>query len=220
MYIHKKGYSVIASIVLCFKGIDSFDFVLANYGNMANLSLPILFYFFILFVGSMTSITSSSISLEGKTINITKSMPVSERMILKSKILASFVIELPFIIFADIIFFIKFRPSIFYVVVILLLSFLIIFLTSCIGLIVNLKYPKMNWTSDAEVVKQSISSMISVFIGMGILIGSIFTIFSLSRYADIDLLLVLHVFVIAIISMILYVILMNNGTEEYKKINV
>ena len=37
----------------------------------------------------------------------------------------------------------------------------------------NLKYPKMNATNDTEVVKQSISSMLSVFMGMSILIVSI-----------------------------------------------
>ena len=36
-----------------------------------------------------------------------------------------------------------------------------------IGIIVNLKYPKMNAKDDVEVVKQSLSSLIAVFVGMG-----------------------------------------------------
>lgn len=212
--------SVVVSIFLVFKGQSIFDSILDEYGISSDISLPILFYFFILFVGSMTSISSSSISLEGKTINITKSLPIKEKVILNSKILACFVIELPFILFSDIIFFIKFRPGIFYIILILLLSFFIVFLSSCIGLIANLKYPKMNATNDTEVVKQSMSSMISVFTGMGILIGSILIIGFLSEYLKLDVLLVLHIVLMMFISGVLYVLLMKYGVEEYRNITV
>ena len=93
---------IIISIYLCFKGQKIFDMILASYGFNSNVSLPVLFYFFILFVGAMTSISSSSISLEGKTINITKSLPIKEETILNSKILTCFIIELPFIFFSNI----------------------------------------------------------------------------------------------------------------------
>lgn len=212
--------SVIVSLYLCFKGRDIFDMVLANYGVSSDLSLPVLFYFFILFVGSMTSISSSSISLEGKTMNITKSLPIKEKTILNSKIITCFIIELPFLLFSSILFFIKFRPSLFYIILILLIDLLTIFISANIGLIVNLKYPKMNFTNDTEVVKQSMSSMISVFVGMGIFIGSILLIVFLSDYIKLDLLLVLHVIFITIVSIILYLILMKFGIKEYKNINV
>lgn len=212
--------SVIVSIFLVLKGQSIFDSFLASYGISSDISLPILFYFFILFVGSMTSISSSSISLEGRTINITKSLPIKEEKILNSKILTCFVIELPFILFSDILFFIKFKPGIFYIALILLLSLLIIFLSSCIGLIANLKYPKMNATNDTEVVKQSMSSMISVFVGMGILIGSILIIFFLSKYLMLDVLLVFHIVFMMVISIILYLLLMKFGVEEYRNITI
>ena len=212
--------SVIISIYLCWKGPIAFENILSNYGVTSEFSLPILFYLFILFVGSMTSITSSSISLEGKTMNITKSLPIKETDILKSKILTCYVIELPFMIFSSMIFFIKFRPNLFYMILIILLNLLIILLTSCIGLIINLKYPKMNATNDTEVVKQSMSSMISVFIGIGVLIGSILFIGFLSDIIKIDILVMLHLLLVTIISIILYFILMKYGSKEYRKINV
>ena len=212
--------SVVVSIGLCLKGEDIFDSMITSMGMDSGLSLPLIFYFFIVFVCSMTSITSSSISLEGKTINITKSLPVKEKVILNSKILTSFIIELPFVIFSDIVFFIKFKPGLFYIVAIILISFLLILLNACIGLIVNLKYPKMNATNDTEVVKQSMSSMISVFIGMAILIGSIFLIIYLGDYIKLNLVLILHILLITIASLILYFILMKYGVNEYRNINV
>ena len=143
-----------------------------------------------------------------------------EELILKSKILTCYVIELPFMIVSNIVFFIRFRPSIFYIILITLLSLVIILLTACIGLIANLKYPKMNASNDTEVVKQSMSSMISVFIGMGIFVGSILIIFFLSDYMKLDLLLILHTSLITLISIILYLIIIKYGVKEYRKINI
>ena len=78
----------------------------------------------------------------------------------------------------------------------------------------------MNASSDTEVVKQSMSSMISVFIGIGIFIGSILLIIFASDYINMDILLILHILLIIIISSILYYILMRFGKKEYKQINV
>lgn len=212
--------SVIVSIYLCFKGQEIFDMILESYGVTSSLSLPVLFYYFILFVGMMTSISSSSISLEGKTMNITKSLPIKEKTILNSKILTCFVIELPFILFSNVLFFIKYKPNLLYMILIMLIGILTIFISANIGLIINLKYPKMNATNDTEVVKQSISSMISVFIGIGIFIGSIFLAVFLSDYISIDVLLILHTSFMTIISICLYYILIKFGVKEYRMINV
>lgn len=212
--------SVIVSVGFVFKGQSVFDSILSTYGIESDISLAVVFYFFILFVGAMTSISSSSISLEGKTINITKSLPIKESEILNSKIFTCFVIELPFLLLSDFLFFLKFKPSIFYIFLILLLSLLIIFLNSCIGLIANLKYPKMNATNDTEVVKQSMSSMISVFAGMGILMGSILILCFLNTFFSFAILLVFHILLMMIISIILYFLLMKYGTKEYRHIVV
>lgn len=211
---------VLVTVLLCFKGQHTFDTILTNYGISTELSLSILFYFLILFAGSMSSITSSSISLEGKTINVTKSLPIKEESILLSKIITCYVIELPFMLISDILFIIKFKPSVGYVLLLILLTFIVILLTSCIGLIVNLKYPKMDATNDTEVVKQSMSSMISVFIGMFIFVGSILLVWYFNKYISINLLITIHLALMFILSIILYFLLMKNGPKEYRNINV
>ena len=58
-----------------------------NISYVTQLDANILFYGLLLFSLAMTSITSSSISLEGRTINITKSLPIDYKLIFKSKIL-------------------------------------------------------------------------------------------------------------------------------------
>ena len=93
-------------------------------------------------------------------------------------------------------------------------------LYSILGLVINLKYPKMNALNDTEVVKQSMSSMVAVFINMGIIIISVIGIFALYDKLNIYLLLGIHVLIIILVTIILYYILMNNGIKEYRSINV
>ena len=99
-------------------------------------------------------------------------------------------------------------------------SFIIILLSATIGLIINLKYPKMNASNDTEVVKQSMSSMISVFTGMGIFILSIIGIVFFYEKIKIEILVIIHILILLLISLILYNILMKKGIKDYQKINV
>ena len=211
---------LILTITLCFKGKEMLVSLLSTYGLTNAISIEMLFYGLVLFVGAFTSITSSSISLEGKTINITKTLPVSYKTILSSKILYCYVIELPFFLISEILFIIKFGITLTYLVQILMLTFVIIFLSAVIGLLVNLKYPKLNASNDTEVVKQSMSSMISVFIGWGIFLLSIIGFVVLSKNISMSILMTFHILILMGISIILYVILMKNGTKEYQKLNV
>lgn len=214
---------LVVTILLCIKGDSVIDMLLNIEGSQTtemNISLPVIYYALVLFSCSMTSITSSCVSLEGKTINITKSLPVSEKEILKSKIIYPFIIELPFILISELLFFIRFKINILDIILIFSMSLIIITLTSLIGLIINLKYPKMNAKNDTEVVKQSVSSMVSVFIGMGIFIVSIIAIIYLYKMMNITLLLTLHILLLLLVTLLLYYVLMKSGTKEYKKINV
>lgn len=222
MYMYNTSFglllSVILSIYLCVSGKNDLNALLEKNEVLSQLSFPVLYYFFILFVGFMTSISSSSISLEGKTMNITKSLPIKTKTILDSKIMTCFAIEIPFLLFGTILFFIQFKPNIFFILLITIIDFFIVFISANIGLIINLKYPKMNAMNDTEVVKQSMSSMISVFIGMGLFFGSILSIIFLQDYININLLLLLHGILIIVISIILYIILIKWGSREYRKI--
>lgn len=212
--------SVGMTVVLCIKGQSILNqlFELDELG--INISLPVIYYFMIICMGAMTSISSSSISLENKTINITKSLPINEKRILKSKVLVCFLIELPFLLFASFLFIIAFRPNFLYSFLILGSTFGIILLTSSLGLLINLKYPKMDASNDTEVIKQSMSSMLSVLSGFIIFIIGLVLVEGLVVFIPLDLLLVAHFILLIIIAIILYAILMKKGPKAYRNINV
>lgn len=223
IYMFNTGFGLLIlitfTIYLCYKGGSALSINFENF-NFSDVPISVFYYFFILVVGFLTSISSSSISLEGKTMNITKSLPVSEIDILNSKILACFIIELPFMLFSSLLFFIRFKVTFFYIILILLISILSIFINATIGLIVNLKYPKMNASNDTEIVKQSISSVISVFIGMFIVFISIVSAIYLNKYYSLDYILLINITVLLIIALISYILLIKWGEKEYKQINV
>lgn len=181
--------------------------------------MPKIFYGFVVFVSCMTSITSSMISLEGKSFNITKSLPVSPEKVLLSKVLTSNIISIPVILICDIIFFIVFKVAIIDIVFILLASIIVPTFTALVGILMNLKYPKMDATSDTEVVKQSMSSMLSVFIGMFTGILSVAIIIMGSKI-NLDLFIILELVAFSIIVFTLWKILKKYGTQKFRAINV
>lgn len=181
--------------------------------------IPKIYYSFLVFATCMTSITSSMISLEGKSFNITKSLPVSPEKILLSKVLTSNIISIPVVLICDIIFFVVFKVAIIDIVLILLASIIMPTFTALVGILMNLKYPKMNATSDTEVVKQSMSSAVSVFIGLFVGMLSI-VIIILGSKINLDLFIILELLVFSVIVFTLWRILKKYGVKRFREINV
>ena len=78
----------------------------------------------------------------------------------------------------------------------------------------------MNATNDTEVVKQSMSSMISVFTGMLLFIINIVLLVSLYKYITIEYIIIIEILTLILLSIILYYILMKYSINDYRKITV
>ena len=168
----------------------------------------------------MTSITNSVISLEGKHINILKTLPISAKTTLMSKVLACSLITFPVLFIGTTALAIRLKISIINYVMLIILAFLIPLVSHFIGILVNLKYPKFDSENSAEVVKQSTSSAISVLIGfvlMGIFgMGSIM----LGMVIESTGLLIILVMFYLVIDYVLYKILDNKGTKIFNTLSV
>lgn len=182
--------------------------------------MPKIFFCLVTYTACMTSITSSSISLEGKSFNITKSLPTSVDTILLSKILMSCIITMPVILISDLIFFIAFKVGIIDILFILAISILMPILIAIIGLFTNLKYPKMNASSDTEVVKQSMSTTIAVFSGM--ILGLVFDVLMVAgaQTPNTNLFVLIELVVLAVVVIALWRKLKKYSNKRFKEINV
>ena len=106
--------------------------------------------------------TAPSVSLEGKTIWIVKSMPVSEKDILKAKLNLHIRLAAPPMILASFAAAFVFTPSLANLVLMIVAPVFYVMLSANIGLICNLKVPNLDWVNETQVVKQSISVLLSM----------------------------------------------------------
>ena len=228
VFVINAGFGIILVAVFTIAITINFDGIIESmmHGNDIGISiddikaiLPKIYYGFIVFASCMTSITSSMISLEGKSFNITKSLPVAPEKILLAKVLASNIISIPIVLISDVIFFVAFKINITDIVFILLASVIMPTVTALIGILMNLTYPKMDATSDTEVVKQSMSSGLSVFIGMFLGILSIVIIIIGSKI-NMNLFIILELLVFSLIIFVLWKILKKYGIRKFREINV
>ncbi len=185
---------------------------------MDNLSIVILVL--LIFTSFLTSITSSVISLEGKKINIVKSLPVKVKTILMSKVYACLFITTPVLLIGDLILFIRFKTNIIEAVFLIVLSILMPLTTHFIGILVNLKYPKLDYESSAEVVKQSTSSFISVMAGLVIMMFLTGFVIALATILHASIILLGLTVLFIIINLILYSILVTRGVKNFNELTI
>ena len=108
--------------------------------------------------------TAVSISFEGSKFFVLKSLPIKYNHIVLSKLLFNLILNVPFVLISEIIFwcFVPFN----FVHAILMFVYTMAGLTlfATLGLLLNLKMPKLNWTSEAQAVKQGGSMISTMFI--------------------------------------------------------
>jgi ABC-2 type transport system permease protein len=117
---------------------------------------------------ALSNTACCSISLEGKSIWIVRSLPVSEKTIFASKILLNLSVTIPAAVVGVVLmaFTVGLTPVQF--AVSLLMPVCIGLLAAVLGLTVNLAFPSLDWTAEITAVKQSAATMIGVFASMGL----------------------------------------------------
>ena len=119
---------------------------------------------------SMLSISSCSISMEGKSWWIPRSLPLSTREILGAKALFNLIVLAPVYGLMEVILLFTLRVSLVDRLWLLLIPLAGIPFSVLFGLFLNLKFPKFRWENATEVVKQSAASGLSLVGGFILLL--------------------------------------------------
>ena len=122
----------------------------------------------IAFMAAMTITTASSISFEGKKFWILRSLPIRSGDILASKLALSIVLFVPIQLICSIAVALRLGLDPVESIGLMLLPAALNMAVSGAGLISNLLLPKMKWQNEAEIVKQSLSVLLTVFLGFGL----------------------------------------------------
>ncbi len=229
VFIINAGFGLVLFILISILVVTKFDSLPEIFGQTetaltvedVRAYIPIILFGILCFSSFLTSITCSMISLEGKTFNLLKSLPLKPFTIVFSKVLTAVLVMIPIFLVGDLLFFVRFRFNILEMLFILIATLVLPVLSETIGILINLKYPKMDAENDTEVVKQSTSTMLASLLGMiltGVSIAGLFTGIAMKIHTDI--LLELGVAFYTLICIILVLILKKFGAKLFMKINV
>ncbi|MCR5148344.1 MAG: hypothetical protein K6C35_05165 [Eubacterium sp.] len=126
---------------------------------------------------SMLSISSCSVSFEGKRWWLPKSLPLSSREILGAKALFNMIFLLPFYGLMEVILLFTVRTDLMGRLWLVLIPLVSIPFAVLFGLIMNLRFPKLHWENEVEVVKQSASGALSFLGGFLIILPGLGAVF-------------------------------------------
>lgn len=154
----------LVTIIYAFMGGDKVEALLQTPGliDMINNLCPLIITLFCL----MNCSTYASISLEGKNLWIIKTIPVSALEIFKAKILVNLTILIPTIIINSTILIFIIKGSFIIYLFMILIALLASFFISLLGLYINIKNPVFDWKNEITVIKQGMSSFLTIFSGL------------------------------------------------------
>ncbi len=223
IYVFNTAFGVIALLLLTIYAIFIDSSILNNMIQSEGIDAPMTMYqvviFITVFIVGLSCSTCSSISLEGKNLWIIKSLPVSINDIFTSKLLINILLVLPITIVCLLALSISLKFTLIQIAINIILVIFLNLFVSIFGLLINLKYPKLEFTSDSQAVKQSMSSFIGVMVPMCIAMVIFFIYgFVASKYLSIEAYSMLIAIVLALLCFLENYILKTYGVKRFKEI--
>lgn len=165
------------------------------------------------------TLTAPSVSLEGKTLWLVQSLPVTPWQVLMAKLRLHLWLTLPPTLLCAVCACLVLRLSAPIWVLVLGFPILFVLLFAALGLVLNLLFPNLNWSSETVPVKQSASVTLTMFGGwvyLGLLAGGYFLLdglLPLTAYAVICCTLT------AAVTGILFIWLLHHGCQKFASLS-
>ena len=225
-YLSSTIYVMNTSIGMILLSIFALLIVFVGYDKIASLleisvimdMIKIQIVGIIVFCIVMSNTSCVSISIEGKNLWILKSLPIDEMDIFKSKILLNILLTIPISLISFLVIGIKLSFELQAIILVMISIVLISIFSAILGLFINLLYPKLEFTSDVQVVKQSASviiNMISSLLYVAILCG----IGYILKISNFEVFLFISNIITFISILGLYNLLKYKGVELFKKLS-
>ncbi len=138
--------------------------------NVVVPALPFLVYFFL----GMLATTCVTPSLEGKNAWIMQTMPIEKMTIYKGKMLFNILLGMPFALAGTILMMASFKSNAADWITSLVLITVQMLFSTTFGMVCGLKYVKLEWENEVEVVKQGANVAVYLLVNMVVsLIGMV-----------------------------------------------
>lgn len=164
-----------------------------------------------IFCATMAPTTSSAISMEGSRIWISKQLPIPAKTWLGAKLAVNLTLVAPPVLIASTLLSIAFRSVLtpLHIAGLYLLPLTALAANTVFGLALNARMPRLNWKTEAEVVKQSGAVLFSMLICFG-MVGFTIAPLLIFRYGWVSLALCVLLW---IPTAIVYARLMKNAEQ-------
>ncbi len=168
-----------------------------------NPFVPFALCFFVAYV----STTSCSISLEGNNLWMLKAMPIKAKSFFFSKAVFNIILHLPLAIISGITVAVILKSSLDWALVFIILPITMCVFNTFFSLLLNIRFPMLEWENPGLPVKRSAPVMISVLANMAIYMGGGLLVLFLigSKATSVVFLIIAVIFNIINIIMIAYI---------------
>ena len=167
---------IAGAVVVFFKG----DALLSMLGPLSELGslLPLLACAALCLAASPNVVSAPSISLEGNSLWLIQSLPVPPWQVLCAKLKLHLLVTAPPAVLCAVAFDLALRPDPLSAILLPITPIFYVLLTGASGLFVNLKAPKLDWSSEAAVIKQSLSVILSLAFNWAVIfiLGGLFAV--------------------------------------------
>jgi ABC-2 type transport system permease protein len=168
-------------------------------------------------LGGMNILTSASVSLEGRGISNLRSYPVSAWTILLSKLALYGLLTVAPALLSILVLYAVFPVGVWVGVLGVVATLALVTLFGASGLIVNLKLPTFDWTSELTAVKQGVSTLVSMFLNIGICALLVGAYFAFGKHLGVEAFLGICTGVIVVADCALFAWLKTRGTDVFSK---
>ncbi|MBQ8953472.1 MAG: hypothetical protein IJ048_05105 [Clostridia bacterium] len=166
---------------------------------------------------TLCTISAGAVSVEGKSVWLMQAMPVDAKDVLVSKALLQLVITLPFLAISTVLMWIGSSGGALMYVVSLLLPLSFAVMMSLLGVAANVRFPRLDWTSEAVAVKQGVSILVDMGAGLALLATPIAAwAIWLNRWITAEVWALIAAILYAGVSALLYYYLGHGGRKRFE----
>ena len=164
-------------------------------------------------LASFNDITAPSISLEGKTIWLAKSLPVKIEDILNAKVKMHLILTGIPSLFVSLVCIYLSKSDVVMSLFMIITPVLSITFSALFGLIVNLNMPNLKWTNEMVPIKQSLSVFISMMVPM--IVNGIAFLLYLNVIMNEYVYIIIYSILLFVACIYMYQWIRSNGTQIF-----
>lgn len=202
----------VCGVLILIKGGEFLGTIVQVLGDMRGC-IPVLICAGICLISSMNNMAAPSVSLEGKSLWIVKSLPISAWQILRAKLLMQLLLTAIPTLLCSICASAMLECTAFEHVLVIVMPIAFNIFSACMALFAGIKLPNLNWTNEIVPIKQGGSVAIALF-GDWIYaaaLGGIY--FAVSKVISPAIYMMLATTITAALALIILIVLKRNATK-------